>query len=75
MIKALIDPKGEAFAYVEGNVLYTLDGHPSGQLVNGFVIDLAGHPVWRIFGDGVYSLDGFQPIGYFGAEMPAFYRN
>lgn len=74
MIKALIDPKGEAFAYTEGDILYTLDGQPTGRLTKEFVADLAGNPVWRLFGDGVYTLDGFQPIGYFGTEMPSKYE-
>ena len=31
-MRGLIDKKGEQFAYLVGNVLYTLDGEPTGRL-------------------------------------------
>lgn len=66
--RGLVDRKGELFAWLRGNTLYTLDDQPSGRIEGGFVVDLAGSPVWRVYGDGVYTLDGFEPIGYFTSE-------
>jgi hypothetical protein len=69
-MRGLFDRKGEQFAYLEGNTLYTLEGEVSGYLREGFIVDLEGNPVWRVVGDGVYSLDGTETIGYLGAERP-----
>jgi hypothetical protein len=41
-----------------------MDDEPSGHIEGQLVIDLAGNPVWRIVGDGLYSLDGMETIGY-----------
>jgi hypothetical protein len=70
-MRGLIDQKGEQFAYLEGNTLYTLEGEVSGYLRGEFIVDLEGNPVWRVVGDGLYSLDGMETIGYLGAERPA----
>ncbi len=67
-MRGLIDKKGEQFAYVEGAALYTLDGELTGRIKGDFVIDLAGNKVWRIVGDGVYSLDSMETIGFFSGE-------
>jgi hypothetical protein len=67
MIRALIDNKGEAFAYLRDGVLFTMEGESTGRVEGNLVVDNAGIPIWRVYGDGVYTLDGFQPIGYFGA--------
>ena len=67
-MRGLISPKGELFAYLEGSQLYTLEGELSGRLANGFILDLADNPVWRIIGDAVYALDGGETIGYLGTE-------
>lgn len=70
-MRGVIDRKGEQFAYVQGNTLFTLAGEPSGYLRDKFVEDLAGNRIWRIVGDGLYSLDGSETIGYLSAERPS----
>ena len=72
-MRGLIDRKGEQFAYLLGNVLYTLEGEESGRLQKPFILDLAGNKVWRVVGDGIYSLDGNETIGYLGTERPSDY--
>ncbi len=67
-MRGLIDRKGEQFAYLQDNVLYTLEGEPTGRLEGEFIVDMAGNRVWRVVGDAVYSLDGMESIGYFGSE-------
>lgn len=67
-MRGLIDRKGEQFAYLQGSVLYTLEGEPTGQQEGDFIVDLSGKQIWRIVGDAVYSLDGMESIGYFGSE-------
>ena len=67
-MRGLIDRKGEQFAYLIDNVLYTLDGEESGRLQKPFILDLAGNKVWRVVGDGIYSLDGNETIGYLSTE-------
>ena len=67
-MRGLIDRKGEQFAYLLNNVLYTLDDEASGRLDGEFIVDLAGNKMWRIVGDGVYSLDGMESIGFFSSE-------
>ena len=63
-----MSPKGEQFGYLLGDVLYTIDDEPSGRLHEQFIVDLAGNPIWRVVGDGVYSLDGMETIGYLTGE-------
>lgn len=67
-MRGLIDRKGEQFAFLQGNTLFTLDGEPTGYLRGNFVEDLAGNRIWRVVGDAVYSLDGNETIGFFGAQ-------
>ena len=67
-MRGLIDRKGEQFGYVVGNVLYTMDDEPSGRLAGEYILDLAGKPVWRVVGDGVYALRGLETIGYLTEE-------
>lgn len=67
-MRALIDRKGEQFAFLQGSTLLTLDGEPTGYLRGSFIEDLAGNRIWRVVGDGVYALDGSETIGFFGAE-------
>lgn len=71
--RGLIDRKGEQFAYLQGNVLYTLEGEATGRIEDHFVVDTAGNRMWRIQGDAVYSLDGNETIGYFSSPAPADY--
>lgn len=68
-MRGLIDRKGEQFAYMVGDVVYTLNGEPTGRLEGGFILDLAGNQRWRVNGDGVYSLDGSETIGFLGGEV------
>jgi hypothetical protein len=72
-MRAIVDTKGEAFAYLQGTQLFSLEGELCGRLEGEFIVDLAGQPKWRVSGDGIYTLDGFQPIGYLGGEMPEEY--
>lgn len=69
-MRGLIDRKGEQFAYFVGNTLYTLDDEPTGRLEEAFIVDLSGNRMWRVVGDGVYSLDGSETIGYISSELP-----
>lgn len=71
--RGLIDRKGEQFAYLQGTVLYTLEGEATGRLEDSYVVDTAGNRMWRIVGDAVYSLDGNETIGYFSSPAPADY--
>lgn len=72
-MRGLIDRKGEQFAYFEGKVLYTLEGEPTGRLESDFIVDLSGNRMWRVVGDGVYSIDGQETIGYISSEAPYEY--
>ncbi len=67
-MRGLVDRKGEQFAYLIGNVLYTMDDEPSGRLEGEMIVDLAGKPVWRVVGDGVYAIRGLETIGYLTEE-------
>jgi len=67
-MRGIVSPKGEQFGYLLGDALYTIDDEPSGRLQGQFIVDLAGNPVWRVVGDGVYSLDGMETIGYLTGE-------
>ena len=69
-MRGLVDRKGEQFAYLLGNVLYTMDDEPSGRLEGEYIVDLAGNPVWRVVGDGVYTLNWMETVGYLTAERP-----
>jgi hypothetical protein len=68
--RGLNDPKGELFAYLEGNVLYTLEGEATGRLEGNYFVDMSGTRIWRVDGDGVYSLDTGHAVGYFGSPSP-----
>jgi hypothetical protein len=70
--QGLHDPKGELFAYLEGNVLYTLEGEATGRLELGYIVDIAGNRLWRVDGDGVYSLETEEAVGYFSSQSPSF---
>ena len=67
-MRGLIDRKGEQFAYLEGNILYTLEGERSGYLEQGYITDLAGRKIWRVIGDAVYTLNGRESIGYISSD-------
>lgn len=72
-MRGLIDRKGEQFAYLVGNVVYTLDGEPTGRLEDGYILDIVGNQRWRISGDGIYSLDSSETIGFLSSEAPDEY--
>lgn len=74
-MRGLMDRRGEQFAYFVGDVLFTLDGEPSGRLQGEFIVDLAGNRKWRVVGDGVYALDGSESVGYIGSEAPEQYTS
>ena len=69
-MRGLVSPKGEQFGYLIGNNLFTMDDEPSGRLEGEYIVDLAGNPVWRVVGDGVYSLNGMETVGYLTTERP-----
>lgn len=72
-MRGLIDRKGEQFAYIDGNVLYTMDNEPTGRIEGNFIFDLAGNRMWRLMGDGVYALDGTETIGFIGGRRDRLY--
>lgn len=69
-MRGIVDKKGEQFAYIEGNILFTLEGEPSGSVGKEYIYDLAGNKVWRVVGHGVYTLDGSQSIGFIMGRKP-----
>jgi hypothetical protein len=69
-MRGLVSPKGEQFGYLIGDTLYTLDDEPSGRLQGEYIVDMAGNPIWRVVGDGVYALNGMETIGYLTGERP-----
>lgn len=69
-MRGVVDKNGEQFAYVLGNVLYTLEDEPTGRLEDDFIVDLAGNRMWRVVGDAIYSLDGTETIGFLGGTAP-----
>ena len=66
MIRGLTDRKGETFAYLEGDHLFTLEGEHTGYLRDEFIVDMVGNKVWRVIGDAVYTKNGQEPVGYLG---------
>jgi len=69
--RGLVDKKGELFAYLEGNTLYTLEGEATGRLQGNFIVDMAGNRVWRVLGDGVYTLKSSEAVGFFSGQTPS----
>ena len=68
--RGLYDPQGELFAYLDGLVLYSLDDEQTGRLEKDYIVDLEGNRIWRIYNDGVYSLDSIEAVGYLSDETP-----
>lgn len=64
MTRGLITPKGELFAYLRGDQLFTLDDEHTGYLEGEQIVDLARNPIWRLRGDAVFNLDFSETIGY-----------
>lgn len=71
-MRGLFDKKGEQFAYLIGDTLYTLEDEPTGYRRGEFIVDLNGRRIWRIVGDGVYTLNESETIGFFGPDTRAF---
>ncbi len=67
-MRGVVDRKGEQFGYVIGDRLFTLDDELAGRLTAEYVVDLADTPIWRRIGDGLYTLDGSETIGFLTAE-------
>ena len=65
--------KGECFAYLQGNMLFTLEDEHTGYWRGEFIVDLQENRVWRVVGDAIYSLDGNETIGYIGSEANQHY--
>ncbi len=63
-VRSIVSHKGELFAYMRGDQLFTLEGELSGRIDGDYMVDLAGRKIWRLRGDGIYALDGFEPFGY-----------
>ena len=68
--RGLMDRKGELFAYLYGNTLYTLEDEVTGRVEGQHIVDMEGNPMWLLRGDGVYSLDGSETVGYLGEQQP-----
>lgn len=73
-MRGLVSPKGEQFGYVIGDTLYTMDDEPTGRLRGEFIVNMAGDPIWRLVGDGVYSLNSMETIGYLTSERSENYN-
>lgn len=71
--RGLMDRKGEQFAYLYGTTLYTMDDEATGRIEGEYIVDMQGNPVWRLQGDGVYTIDGHEAVGYFGESRPDRY--
>ena len=67
-MRSLTDKKGEQFAYLENNVLYDLEGVATGRREGDFIVDLAGKRIGRVVGNGVYTLDSSESVGFFGGD-------
>jgi hypothetical protein len=69
--RGLLDTKGELFAYLEGDRLFSLDGEWTGRLAGNYIVDTEGNRVWLVQKDGVYTLNGDRAIGYLSSRSPA----
>ena len=67
-MRGIYGRKGEQFAYLEGDMLFTLEDEHTGYIRQEFIVDMQESPVWRIVGDAIYSLDGNETIGFIGSE-------
>lgn len=68
--RGLHDRKGELFAYLEGDVLYTLDGEATGRIEGSYIVDMAGNRIWQIEGDALFAPESGEAVGYFGSHSP-----
>lgn len=72
-MRGIYGRKGEQFAYLQGDKLFTLEDEHTGYLREKYIVDLQGNRVWEVVGDAIYSLDGNETIGYMGAEVDQRY--
>lgn len=68
-MRGIYGRKGEQFAYLQGDKLFTLEGEHTGYLRKKFIVDLKDNSIWEVVGDAIYSLDGNETIGYIGSEV------
>jgi hypothetical protein len=66
--RGIYDKNGELFGYLIGKAVYDLDDNQQGVVRNGIVVDMNGSEMWRIKGDGLYTLKGVS-MGYLGAQF------
>lgn len=71
--RGLVSTKGELFGYLKGNQLFTLDDELTGRVDGQFIVDLSGKKIWRLVGDGLYTVDGTETIGYLSEPRPDQY--
>ncbi|MCB0033490.1 MAG: hypothetical protein KDE51_05715 [Anaerolineales bacterium] len=71
--RGLVSTKGELFGYLRGSQLYTLDDELTGRVDGLFIVDLSGKKIWRLVGDGLYTIDGTETIGYLSEPRPDQY--
>ena len=65
--RGIYDTQGELFGYIEGSLVYTLDGEQMGQVKQAEIVNLEDEPMWLIRGDGLYTPAG-ETVGYLGSE-------
>ncbi len=67
-MRGIYGRKGEQFAYLQGEMLFTLEDEHTGYLRGEFIVDLKDTQIWRVVGDGLYSIDGNETIGFIGSD-------
>jgi hypothetical protein len=72
-MRGIYGRKGEQFAYLQGDKLFTLEDEHTGYLREKYIVDLQENRIWEVVGDAIYSLDGNETIGYIGAEVNQHY--
>lgn len=65
--RGIYDTQGELFGYIEGSLVYTLDGEQVGRVRQSEIVNLENERMWLIRGDGLYTESG-EPVGYLGSE-------
>ena len=72
-MRGIYGRKGEQFAYLHGNMLFTLEGEHTGYLREEFIVDIKENQIWRVVGDAIYAIDGNETIGFIGSEIHQHY--
>lgn len=72
-MRGIYGRKGEQFAYLQGDMLFTLEGEHTGYLRDEFIVDIRENQVWRVVGDSIHSIDGSETIGFIGSEQNQHY--